>query len=225
MAISAAKLEANRRNAKKSTGPRTDEGKECSKFNALKHGLRAETLVLPDEDPQDLEDRRAAWTASLAPLSELEQRAVDDAVIYSWRQDRARRAEAARAEVLMADGGLGEEPIIAKEVLDLGRRLFKDRLGPVAFYPLVPDDPRTMQTRTASTSYPARTMTMTPTCRPRSSCSCNQRESAVNGCSVNGPGSSRFSTGASPGSRPTNSKPSAFWAGNRLTRSTMATWP
>ena len=66
----------------------------------------------------------------------------------------------------MADGGLGEEPIIAKEVLDLGRRLFKDRLGPVAFYPLVPDDPRTMQTRTASTSYPARTMTMTPTCRP-----------------------------------------------------------
>ena len=92
MAISAAKLEANRRNAKKSTGPRTDEGKECSKFNALKHGLRAETLVLPDEDPQDLEDRRAAWTASLAPLSELEQRAVDDAVIYSWRQDRARQA-------------------------------------------------------------------------------------------------------------------------------------
>ena len=46
MAVSAAKLEANRRNAQKSTGPRTEAGKECSKLNAVTHGLRAETLVL-----------------------------------------------------------------------------------------------------------------------------------------------------------------------------------
>jgi hypothetical protein len=92
MAISAAKLEANRRNAQKSTGPRTEEGKKNSSFNATKHGLRAETLVLRDEDPQAFEDRKAAWRADLLPAGEAQQRAVDDAVEYSWLQDRARRA-------------------------------------------------------------------------------------------------------------------------------------
>ncbi len=43
---------ANRRNSDKSTGPQTDEGKNKSKFNAVKHGLTAAKLidVLPDED-------------------------------------------------------------------------------------------------------------------------------------------------------------------------------
>ena len=58
MAVSEAKLEANRRNAQKSTGPRTEAGKKRSSLNAVTHGLRAETLVLLDEDPQVLEDRR-----------------------------------------------------------------------------------------------------------------------------------------------------------------------
>ena len=156
MVVSAAKIEANRRNASKSTGPRMEEGKKRSKMNALKHGCRAETLVLPEEDPKELEERRAAWTASLGPRCELEQRAVDDAVICSWRQDRARRAEAGRADVRMADGGDSERAATKKAVADLGRRLFKDRLGPVAFYPLVVDGTATMCTRAASTSYPAR---------------------------------------------------------------------
>jgi hypothetical protein len=63
MVVSAAKLEANRRNAQKSCGPRTEEGKNRSKLNAVKHGLRAATLVLLDEDAQALEDRRAEWAA------------------------------------------------------------------------------------------------------------------------------------------------------------------
>ena len=82
MVVSAAKLEANRRNALKSTGPRTPEGKERSKMNAVTHGCRAETLIVHDEDPQELEARRQAWIASLAPRSDAEQRAVEDAVIY-----------------------------------------------------------------------------------------------------------------------------------------------
>ena len=43
-------IEANRRNAQRSTGPRTRTGKAAAKLNSLKHGLLAEQPVLPDED-------------------------------------------------------------------------------------------------------------------------------------------------------------------------------
>ena len=49
-----------------------------------------------DEDPQALEDRRVAWRACLLPGDDVEQRLVDDAVVHTWMQDRARRAQAAR---------------------------------------------------------------------------------------------------------------------------------
>src|SRR5271170_7892913 len=57
MTVSAAKLEANRRNAAKSCGPTSEEGKNRSKLNAVKHGMRAATLVLLDEDAQALDGR------------------------------------------------------------------------------------------------------------------------------------------------------------------------
>ena len=50
MVVSAAKLEANRRDAQKSTGPRTQGGKDHSKMNALRHGCRAEALTLRSLD-------------------------------------------------------------------------------------------------------------------------------------------------------------------------------
>jgi hypothetical protein len=153
MTVSAAKLEANRRNAARSTGPRTEEGKERAKFNALKHGMRAETPVLHDEDPQALEARKASWAAALGPRNDVEQRAVDDAVAFSWMQDRARRAQAARLNANFADHGVAEAKAIAKDVEDLGRRLFADRMGPLAFYPTGCDYDDGTCDRIASTSF------------------------------------------------------------------------
>jgi hypothetical protein len=46
------KIEANRRNALKSTGPRTTEGKAAVRLNALRHGLRSEEVLLPGEDEE-----------------------------------------------------------------------------------------------------------------------------------------------------------------------------
>jgi hypothetical protein len=135
MTVSAAKVEANRRNAQKSTGPRTDVGKLKSSKNAITHGLRAKMLVLPEEDPQVLEDRRAAWRACLAPRDEIELSIVDDAVESSWMQDRARRAQAARLASNIASAGGDQARREADEVLRLGQRLFADSRGPLADYP------------------------------------------------------------------------------------------
>jgi hypothetical protein len=46
-------IEANRRNALKSTGPTSEAGKERSRRNAMRHGLTAETVVEPLEDPEE----------------------------------------------------------------------------------------------------------------------------------------------------------------------------
>ncbi len=54
MAISAARLLANRRNSLKSTGPRTSDGKEASRQNAYRHGLTGNGIVLPLEDANEV---------------------------------------------------------------------------------------------------------------------------------------------------------------------------
>jgi len=52
--------EANRRNALQSTGPKTGDGIEAARFNALRHGLRALQTVVPGEAPEEWESHRAA---------------------------------------------------------------------------------------------------------------------------------------------------------------------
>jgi hypothetical protein len=154
MTISAAKVEANRLNAQKSTGPRTERGKQRSSRNAVTHGLRAETLVLGEEDPQELEERREAWRACLSPADEVEQRLVDDAVAHTWMQDRARRAQAIRASANLAQFGVAQAVDDAKEVEELAQRLYKDRTGPLTFYPTDCELVKLLETtRIATTSY------------------------------------------------------------------------
>ncbi len=53
-------IKANRENAKKSTGPRTNSGKARTAKNALKHGLLAQDAVLPGEDPADFDQQLVA---------------------------------------------------------------------------------------------------------------------------------------------------------------------
>lgn len=86
--------EANRKNSLASTGPKTAEGKNVVRSNAIKHGLRADTFELIDgEDPAEFDARLAGWNRVYVPTNEVETELVRQAVVLSWKLDRALRFE------------------------------------------------------------------------------------------------------------------------------------
>jgi hypothetical protein len=87
-------IEANRTNAQLSTGPNTCEGKGIVRENALKHGLRASTFELVrGEDPAEFAERLEGWNRAYAPRNKVEADLVRQAVVVSWKIDRAVRVE------------------------------------------------------------------------------------------------------------------------------------
>ncbi len=89
------KTQANRNNAKHSTGPRTDKGKQICSQNALKHGLRSKHPVLPGEDPIEYQHKLDQLRADIRPLNALEDDLVEQIADTSWRLKRLSRIEAA----------------------------------------------------------------------------------------------------------------------------------
>ena len=70
------RIEANRRNALRSTGPRTEEGKRSSRANAYRHGLTAETVVPDVEDEDDYAAFEAAVIADYDARTAVERELV-----------------------------------------------------------------------------------------------------------------------------------------------------
>lgn len=86
-------LNANRANARKSTGPRSPEGKARSRFNSLKHGLTAQEVCLPGESREEYDHRRVEYFEDHRPATLLEADILDDYIAARWRKDRAIRHE------------------------------------------------------------------------------------------------------------------------------------
>lgn len=103
-------IEANRRNARLSTGPVTDEGKNRSRRNALRHGLTAETVIDALEDAEDYAAFETAVTAHYDAPSAVERELVLRLASLLWRLRRATAIEA----------GLFEQQ--AQQLLQLRRR-------------------------------------------------------------------------------------------------------
>ena len=78
-------FEANRRNAQKSTGPKTPEGKAAVSMNALRHGLRARTVVLPGENPDEFHQLCNDLEAEWRPQSRTEQFYVEQMAVSQWK--------------------------------------------------------------------------------------------------------------------------------------------
>ena len=86
-------IHANQRNALKSTGPRTDEGKGASKMNALKHGLMAREVVMPGESSEDFGNLRGMLHQEFEPVGFYEQLRVDELAGLFFRLFRVYRIE------------------------------------------------------------------------------------------------------------------------------------
>src|SRR6185369_12063446 len=86
-------IEANRRNAQKSTGPTSVTGKAVSSMNALKTGIHAKSLVLPSEKLADLEQLIDEYYQSHNPTTPEARSLVDDLIYGEWLKRRLRAAE------------------------------------------------------------------------------------------------------------------------------------
>jgi hypothetical protein len=85
---------ANRRNAQKTTGPRTPAGKAASRFSALKHGIYAVHQLMFDEKAEDLAELSAEYHQHYRPANANEILLADALVHNEWRLRRMRRIEA-----------------------------------------------------------------------------------------------------------------------------------
>jgi hypothetical protein len=86
--------QANRRNALKSTGPTTPEGKAAASQNALTHGLLSREVLLPGEDGAALVELGGRLREELRPAGELEGLLVERVIAAAWRLRRLGRVEA-----------------------------------------------------------------------------------------------------------------------------------
>ena len=107
MQISERKIEANRQNALKSTGPQSAETKEKVSQNRLVHGLRGRFKVLKSENQQEFDDMLASYMQSEQPVDDIERDLVIKMARHTWLSDRAVRFQ---------DACFLEEPETAEDI-------------------------------------------------------------------------------------------------------------
>ena len=121
-------IESNRRNAQRSTGPKTQSGKARSSQNAVRHGLTAETVIEPLEDPADYRGFERAVTAGYDAETAVERELVLRLASLLWRLRRATSVETGLLQVqyeasTAPDPALPKLPCVVIEIFQSGREL------------------------------------------------------------------------------------------------------
>jgi hypothetical protein len=112
-------IEANRLNALKSTGPRTEEGKRRSRCNAIRHGLTAETVIVGLEDREDYESFEATIIGDYDPTTAVERELVLRLASVLWRLRRATGIETALFQSAVNQSAQLESKVISDAAIDL----------------------------------------------------------------------------------------------------------
>lgn len=117
---SAAQIAANQANARRSTGPRTAEGKAASARNSASHGLCSKDFVILEGEEQEFSDFMDALQADIQPVGAVERDLFTQHAHASWGLRRCRRAEVASQH---GDCCKGAEPLLNVEMADRLRRV------------------------------------------------------------------------------------------------------
>ena len=107
MSISERKLEANRENAQKSTGPQSAATKEKVSQNRLVHGLRGKFMVLNSESQEQFDEMLASYMQAENPIDDVERDLVIKMARHTWMSERA---------VRLQEGCFLEEPRSEEEI-------------------------------------------------------------------------------------------------------------
>src|SRR5437763_4030563 len=105
-AVSSRKREANRQNARNSTGPRTAAGKKRVSRNAIRHGFYSKCLLVQDQDGKESQTEYEEWYAQIfeqfQPVAWLQEYWVDKIAVWSWRLRRLIRYETGQIAMALA---------------------------------------------------------------------------------------------------------------------------
>jgi hypothetical protein len=130
-------INANRENAKRSTGPRTAAGKANVRYNAMKHGLLAEAALLPDEDEATFREFVQRITTDLQPEGEMEAILAERIINTLWRLRRASQVEAGlfvwRSEIYRNQPWNAANPVQCTALAELGGTFALDASSSNAF--------------------------------------------------------------------------------------------
>ena len=94
-----AQITANRRNALRSTGPKSADGKLRASRNAIKHGINSQVTTLFNERQEDYDANIQAFVAKFQPQDDVERRLVERLADCEWRLIRARYIETATIDL------------------------------------------------------------------------------------------------------------------------------
>lgn len=94
----------NKKNARKSTGPKSAQGKATVAMNAISHGVLSQKLFLAGEDPAEFAALLDDLSRALRPIGTLEQVLVEKIAVALWKQRRLVTAETASIELARTKG-------------------------------------------------------------------------------------------------------------------------
>ena len=106
-------------------GPRTIEGKNRSRFNAVKHACTAKLVLLPAEQPAEFNERTTAFFEHFMPQNPYEVVLTEDAVYCSWQAKRCREAPWTRMHTQAVMGHADEQQRLENELTELSGELFR----------------------------------------------------------------------------------------------------
>ncbi len=138
--------DANRRNARLSTGPVTPEGKARVALNSVTHGFTARDAVTPCENRQDFLDLLTSLEAELNPAGPLERFFVNQMACAHWRLNRVVRIETGLITSTVA-ATARRERVVAEDETDQDDDDTRPDPNPEPATPLTPDQQHAEETR------------------------------------------------------------------------------